>query len=173
MNRNIGIAFILFTIAQGLIWYQTNSQFFNSWVKERPLLMATMGVPISYILIYASRYVVEGFDGLLWPGRLIGFSTGMVIMAILTYIHLDEGITSKMLYLKASYPSGMVELYEILANSKVYKSTTDRWQSRLLWARYSFHNHSIYIKYWWHWFVLIPGWCIYIIDRIRLTKNNN
>ena len=93
------------------------------------------------------------------------------VVAIKNY--LDEGITSKMLYLKASYPSGMVELYEILANSKVYKSTIDRWQSRLLWARYSFHNHSIYTKYWWHWFVLIPGWCIYIIDKIRLMNNKN
>ena len=57
--------------------------------------MATMGLPISYILIYASRYVVEGFDGLLWPGRLLGFSTGMIIMAGLTYLHLGEGITLK------------------------------------------------------------------------------
>ena len=95
MNKNTVIALILFIVAQGLIWYQTNSQFFNEWVKERPLLMSCLGIPISYILIYASRYVVAGFDGLLWPGRLIGFSTGMIIMAILTYIHLGEGITMK------------------------------------------------------------------------------
>ena len=57
--------------------------------------MACFGVPISYILIFASRYVVKGFDGLLWPGRLVGFSTGMIIMAILTYLHLEEGITLK------------------------------------------------------------------------------
>ena len=74
--------------------------------------MATMGVPISYILIYASRYVVEGFDGLLWPGRLIGFSTGMVIMAILTYIHLDEGITFKTgVTLLLAFIIVMVQLY--------------------------------------------------------------
>ena len=88
MNRNVVIAFILFMIAQGMIWYQTNSQFFSNWVKERPLLMACLGIPISYILIYASRYVVAGFNGLLWPGRLIRFSTGMIIMTILTYVHL-------------------------------------------------------------------------------------
>lgn len=57
--------------------------------------MATMGVPISYILIYASRYVVAGFDGLLWPGRLIGFSSGMIVMVVLTYLHLGEGVTLK------------------------------------------------------------------------------
>lgn len=57
--------------------------------------MAAFGWPISYILIYASRYVVEGFDGLLWPGRFIGFASGMFVMAFLTYIHMNEGITMK------------------------------------------------------------------------------
>jgi len=95
VNKNIAIAFILFFIAQALIWYQTNGQFLSNWVKQRPALIALMGVPISYILIYATRYVVIGFDGLLWPGRLIGFSSGMLIMAVCTYIHLDEGITLK------------------------------------------------------------------------------
>ena len=95
MNKDIFNAFLLFILAQALIWYQTNSQFFSDWVKDRPLLMATMGFPISYILIYASRYVVSGYNGLLWPGRLIGFSTGMIIMACLTYIHFGEGISLK------------------------------------------------------------------------------
>ena len=112
MNRNIVIAFILFMVAQGMIWYQTNSQFFSDWVKERPLLMACLGIPISYILIYASRYVVAGFDGLLWPGRLIGFSTGMIIMAILTYVHLGESITVKTgVTLLLAFIIVMVQLY--------------------------------------------------------------
>ena len=112
MNRNIVIAFILFIVAQGMIWYQTNSQFFSNWVKERPLLMACLGIPISYILIYASRYVVAGFDGLLWPGRLIGFSTGMIIMVILTYVHLGESITVKTgVTLLLAFIIVMVQLY--------------------------------------------------------------
>jgi len=99
-------------VAQGMIWYQTNSQFFSDWVKERPLLMACLGIPISYILIYASRYVVAGFDGLLWPGRLIGFSTGMIIMAILTYVHLGESITVKTgVTLLLAFTIVMVQLY--------------------------------------------------------------
>jgi hypothetical protein len=99
-------------IAQGMIWYQTNSQFFSNWVKERPLLMACLGIPISYILIYASRYVVAGFNGLLWPGRLIGFSTGMIIMTILTYVHLGEGITMKTgITLLLAFIIVMVQLY--------------------------------------------------------------
>jgi len=112
VNKNIAIAFALFLIAQALIWYQTNSQFFNTWAKERPLLMACMGLPISYILIYASKYIVAGFDGLLWPGRLIGFSTGMIIMAALTYIHLEEGITLKTgVTLSLAFIIVMIQLY--------------------------------------------------------------
>lgn len=95
MNKEILLAFLLFFTAQVLIWYQTNLQFFNDWIRDRPLLIAFMGVPISYILIYATKYVVEGFDGLLWPGRLIGFATGMIIMAVFTYVHLNEGINLK------------------------------------------------------------------------------
>jgi hypothetical protein len=112
VNRNIIIALILFTIAQALIWYQTNAQFFNNWAKERPLTLALVGVPISYILIYASKYVVAGFDGLLWPGRLIGFSTGMIIMAILTYTHLGETITLKTgVTLLLAFIIVMIQLY--------------------------------------------------------------
>ena len=95
MNKNILISLLLYGLGQVLIWYQTNSQFFNEWAKERPFIMACMGIPISYILIYASRYVVAGFDGLLWPGRLIGFAVGMVSMAILTYLHMNEAVTLK------------------------------------------------------------------------------
>jgi len=95
MNKAIVTGFFLFLLGQGMIWYQTNSQFFNTWAKEHPYIMAAFGWPISYILIYASRYVVTGFDGLLWPGRLVGFASGMVVMALLTYLHLGESISMK------------------------------------------------------------------------------
>jgi hypothetical protein len=112
MNRNIVIAFILFTIAQTLIWYQTNSQFISNWARERPLTLALAGVPISYILLHASKYIVAGFDGLLWPGRLIGFSTGMIVMAVLTYAHLGEQITLKTgVTLLLAFIIVMIQLY--------------------------------------------------------------
>ena len=95
MNRFIVNGFLLFLVGQGMIWYQTNSQFFNTWAKEHPYVMAAAGWPISYILIYASKNVVLGFDGLLWPGRFIGFASGMFVMALLTYLHMNEGITMK------------------------------------------------------------------------------
>ena len=90
------IGILLYFFGQTLIWYQTNGQFINKWAREHPFLMACIfSVPISYAFIVATKYVVGYFDGELWPGRFIGFATGMVSFAILTSIHMNEGINSR------------------------------------------------------------------------------
>jgi hypothetical protein len=86
---------LLFLLGQTLVWYQINGQFISEWIKQHPLVMSLMGVPISFIYIYATQYTTEAFDGDLWPQRLIGFSMGMIAFAILTFIHLNQGITMK------------------------------------------------------------------------------
>ena len=86
---------LLFLMGQILVWYQVNGQFLSEWIKQRPFIMSLMGVPVSFVYIYATQYLVEAFDGDMWPQRLIGFSTGMFAFAILTYIHLNQAITLK------------------------------------------------------------------------------
>jgi hypothetical protein len=86
---------LLFLLGQTLVWYQINGQFISDWIKERPLVMSLMGVPISFVYIYATQYLVEAFDGDMWPQRLIGFSMGMIAFAFLTWLHLNQGITLK------------------------------------------------------------------------------
>lgn len=86
---------LLFLLGQILVWYQINGQFISDWVKERPLVMSLMGVPISFVYIYATQYLVEAFDGEMWPQRLIGFAMGMIAFAFLTWLHLNQGITLK------------------------------------------------------------------------------
>jgi len=83
-------------LGQSLIWIQTNGQFVWPWFKKNPIFISVVfGSVISYILIYATRFVVGHFDGMLWPSRFIGFSTGIVTFAALTYIFLGEGINAK------------------------------------------------------------------------------
>ena len=59
------------------------------------MIMALAGFPVSYLLIVSTRYIVAGFDGLLWPGRLVGFSLGMIVFAIMTSHFMHEGINTK------------------------------------------------------------------------------
>tara|TARA_B110001454_G_C12378005_1_gene291378 strand:+ start:166 stop:513 length:348 start_codon:yes stop_codon:yes gene_type:complete len=90
------LGILMFAFGQIVIWYQTNGQFISKWVANHPLIMAiTLGVPISYSFILGTKYIVEHFDGQLWPGRLLGFGIGAICFGILTYIHVGEGITPK------------------------------------------------------------------------------
>ena len=97
MNNSVAIGLLLYFVTHIIIWFQVNGQFVWPWAKENPWTMALLGFPISYVLIIATKYIVAGFDGLLWPGRLVGFGTGMIVMAILTYCYMGEGITTKTL----------------------------------------------------------------------------
>ena len=86
----------LFFFGQILIWYQTNGQFRWDWCAKNPFAMAVIfSIPISFAFIIATKYVVGFFDGQLWPGRFIGFATGMVSFGILTALHMSEGINAK------------------------------------------------------------------------------
>jgi len=89
------IGSLLYLLGQTLVWYQINGQFLSHWIKQHPLIMSLLGIPISYIYIYATLYTVEAFNGELWPQRFIGFAMGMFTFAVLTFIHLNEVITLK------------------------------------------------------------------------------
>ena len=89
------IGMSLFFVTHIFIWFQINGQFLWKWFSDNPWLLALFGAPVSYLLIISTKYMVEGFGGLLWPGRLVGFSLGMIVFAILTYIHLNESLTPK------------------------------------------------------------------------------
>jgi hypothetical protein len=90
------LSLLLFFFGQTLIWYQTNGQFKWKWFADHPLLVAFIfAVPISYAFIIATKLVVGYFDGLLWPGRFIGFATGIISFGILTSIYMGESITPK------------------------------------------------------------------------------
>ena len=86
---------LLFLFGQTLVWYQINGQFISTWMKEHPLAVSFLGVPISFVYIYATQHLVEAFDGDMWPQRLIGFSMGMIAFAFLTWVHVNQGITLK------------------------------------------------------------------------------
>lgn len=95
MNNNILIGIFWFFIAHIAVWFQLNGQFKWDWFKNNELILSLFGIPLSFLYIWATKYTVNGFDGLLWPGRFIGFGVGMVIYAIFTSHFFNEGITMK------------------------------------------------------------------------------
>ena len=95
MSRELLIGIGIFILAHIIVWFQLNGQFFSEWFKSNNFILALFGIPISYLYIWATKYCYEGFDGLIWPGRFIGFACGMVIFAAFSSFIMGEGITVK------------------------------------------------------------------------------
>jgi len=93
LNFLLGI--LLAFLAQCMTFVQLQGQFLSEWVKSHPLIFSLLGVPISYFFIKATHYFYLHFDGFVWPGRLIGFSLGIIAFSLLSYFFLGESPTSK------------------------------------------------------------------------------
>ncbi len=96
--RHLIFGILLFLFGQSLVWFQTNGQFVWPWIKKNPFWVSLFGgLVISYTFIIATREVVTYYGGSLWPGRFIGFATGMIAFSFLTYFIMNEGMNAKTL----------------------------------------------------------------------------
>lgn len=98
MNVNLKyflLTCLFFILGQIGVWFQLNGQFLWEWSKKNPLIMSFAGVPFTYLFILATGYGEKAFEGLLWPQRFLGFSIGILIYSILTYMLLGQGMTFK------------------------------------------------------------------------------
>ena len=94
--KNLLTGLILCIVAQILVWLQVNSQFVWPESKKYNLPIAIIGGSIvSYLFIYSVKYIVQGFDGQVWPARIIPTATGMIIFSIMTWLLLKQGIDVK------------------------------------------------------------------------------
>ena len=85
-----------FTVAHILTFFQLNGQFLKiDWFRKNEWIVAVAGIVLSYFYIWGTKHTVAGFDGLLWPGRFIGFGVGMIIYAIGVWYFFSEGISPK------------------------------------------------------------------------------
>lgn len=92
---SIILGIIFFLLAHLVTWFQLNGQFLWGWFRENTLILAILGIPISYLYIWGTKHTVQYFDGTMWPARFIGFGVGIVIYAILVGIFFNEGINLK------------------------------------------------------------------------------
>ena len=89
------LCLIIFFVVQVITWFQLNGQFFSPWFKNNVFILCLMGVPISWLYIEATRMGFIAFDGLIWPGRLLGFAMGILTFAICANMFMGEGLNTK------------------------------------------------------------------------------
>ena len=93
-NKEILYCILILFFTQIVIWFQLNAQVKWDWFKDNYLLMSVLGMPISYALLYSTKFGFQGF-GELWPIRLLGFAVGIISFPVITYLVLGEGVTLK------------------------------------------------------------------------------
>lgn len=99
MNKFFSIFFVLsvYLFSQAFTFYQLQGHLWSKWIKDHPLLMTLMGVPVGYFVILASREMVSLYGGETWPNRIIGFSIGVIVFSVMAWFILKEPMTTKTL----------------------------------------------------------------------------
>ena len=85
----------IFVLVQIITWFQLNGQFVWPWFKNNVFLLCLFGIPISWLYIESTRLGFIAFDGLIWPGRLLGFAMGMLTFAVCANVFMGEGLNTK------------------------------------------------------------------------------
>lgn len=89
------LGILWFTLGHIAVFFQLNGQFKWDWFKQNEFILACGGLVISFFYIWGTKYTVEGFGGLLWPTRFVGFAIGISTYAIGVSYFFKEGITTK------------------------------------------------------------------------------
>ena len=92
---NLIIGMMLGMTAQFLTFLQLQGRWKFEWAKENPWWMVLLGLPISYLFMSSVKYMVEYFDGQLWPSRIFGFTIGTITYALMSKILFEESINTK------------------------------------------------------------------------------
>lgn len=93
---SIYIAVLSVILANVLVWFQLNGQFKWDWFKNNELLIATIfALPISWLYIQYQKNAFIVFKESLWSIRLIGFSIGLIVFSIMTWVFSKEVLTMK------------------------------------------------------------------------------
>jgi hypothetical protein len=93
--KYIAFSILLFLIGQSVVWIQTNGPLIWPWAKTFRWALMLLGVPITWMFMEATRFAVDGFGGVFWPGRFVSFVSGITIFAVMTWAFRDEAINMK------------------------------------------------------------------------------
>jgi len=93
--NNLVLGVIYGFIAQVLTFLQLQGNIKYGWYDKHKILLLLVSIPISWCYIQSVRLFVTGFNGEIWPSRIVGFSIGIIVFSIMGYFMFGETITVK------------------------------------------------------------------------------
>jgi uncharacterized protein with PQ loop repeat len=96
MDHNKIFLGILFGIlGQVGTFLQLQGSYKFGWQDKYKVLIILSSLPLGYLYIKSVNYFIEGFNGQIWPSRLIGFGIGVIIFTLMTYYVFKEPLSVK------------------------------------------------------------------------------
>lgn len=96
MNYNKIILGIIFGImGQVGTFMQLQGSFKYGWYEKYKWVVILASVPLGWLYIKSVNYFIEGFEGQIWPSRLLGFSVGIIVFTLMSHYLFKEPLNLK------------------------------------------------------------------------------
>ena len=87
----------LYMFGQFFAWLQSYGPLIFPKLKDNTWILYVTAPVVTFFYLYATRYTVQSFNGIMWPSRIISFSVGVILFTVLTNIFMKEGLNAKMI----------------------------------------------------------------------------
>lgn len=95
MKQHLLLGIVYGFIGQVLSFLQLQGSIKYGLNYKYPWLVVLASVPISWIFLKSVENFIIAFDGALYPSRILGFSIGIIVFAIMGWILFGEVINLK------------------------------------------------------------------------------
>ena len=82
-------------VAQITTFLQLQGRLKYSILQNNMWFTVLMGIPISFMFLKSVKYLVDAFDGQIWPSRLLGFGLGVIVFTAMSTWLFKEPFTLK------------------------------------------------------------------------------
>ena len=89
----LGILFGL--LGQVGTFMQLQGSYKYGWYEKYQWLVILASVPLGWLYIKSVNYFIAGFEGQIWPSRLVGFGVGVIVFTLMSLYLFNEPLNVK------------------------------------------------------------------------------
>lgn len=96
MNINKIIIGILFGILGQIgTFLQLQGAYKYGWYEKYQWVVILASLPLGWLYIQSVNSFIVGFDGQIWPSRLLGFGIGVIVFTLMSHFLFKEPLSLK------------------------------------------------------------------------------
>jgi multidrug transporter EmrE-like cation transporter len=93
--NNLILGGIYGMLAQIGTFLQLQGNIKYGWYEKYPWIVLLSSIPLGWLYIQSVKQFTIGFNGEIWPSRLIGFSIGIMVFTTMSHMLFKEPVNLK------------------------------------------------------------------------------